>query len=216
MKNVLATKQLLSVIFTIVQKKSIIKTGDNMNKKIDLRVLKTKKNLYEALILLMKEKTFETIKVSDICDKALVNRSTFYSHFDDKYDLLNSLIADLKKNLKKELEKNSNISNSKEYYLEMIKIFLTHAEEKKEIYASIMINNKNGISMDMVYDALNEDITKRLENEKENNKLQVPSEIMAKFYLGAVFNLGMEWLTNKKYTKKEIVTYLDKLLPDDF
>lgn len=186
-----------------------------MNKKIDLRILKTKKNLYETLILLMKEKTFETIKVTDICEKALVNRSTFYSHFDDKYDLLNNLIADLKKNLAKELDKNQKISTTKEYYLEMIKIFLTHAEEKKEIYASIMINNKNGISMDMIYDALNEDITKHLEIEKEKNS-QIPIEIIAKFYLGAVFNLGMEWLTNKKYTKKEIITYLDKLLPDNF
>ena len=47
-----------------------------MAKKIDLRILKTKRNLYEGLLTLMKEKTFEEIKVSDICSKAMINRST--------------------------------------------------------------------------------------------------------------------------------------------
>ena len=54
-------------------------------KKQDLRIMKTKKALYQSLIQLMKEKTFEEIRVSDICELALINRSTFYAHFDDKY-----------------------------------------------------------------------------------------------------------------------------------
>ena len=65
-----------------------------MEKKIDLRIIKTKKNIYDAFISLMSEKTFEEIKVSEICDRALINRSTFYSHFDDKYTLFDSLISD--------------------------------------------------------------------------------------------------------------------------
>ena len=67
--------------------------------KNDLRVIKTKKNLYEALITLMKEKTFEEIKVADICKKALINRSTFYTHYQDKYELLYELINNLKEEL---------------------------------------------------------------------------------------------------------------------
>ena len=55
-----------------------------MNKN-DLRVIKTKNALFETLTNLMKEKTFEEIKVSDICNKALINRSTFYAHYNDKY-----------------------------------------------------------------------------------------------------------------------------------
>ena len=104
-----------------------------MNKK-DLRVIKTKNMLYTTLISLMREKRFEEIKVSDICSQALINRSTFYSHYNDKYELLADYINDLKKSLLLELEKNKNTLNTKEYYLEMIKLFFNHIEVKREIY----------------------------------------------------------------------------------
>ena len=48
-----------------------------MKKKEDLRVVKTKANLYRGLMELMKDQTFEEIKVSDICNKSMINRSTF-------------------------------------------------------------------------------------------------------------------------------------------
>ena len=63
------------------------------NKKQDLRVVKTKRLLYDTLIDLMKEMPFEEIKVSDICNRALINRSTFYSHYTDKYDLFKKYVS---------------------------------------------------------------------------------------------------------------------------
>ena len=109
-------------------------------KKKDLRVIKTYRVLYDALLELLEDNSFEEIKVSDICDKALINRSTFYSHFSDKYELLSSYIQDLKITLKEELNKNENISGTKEYYLELIRILLNHIEKKKQIYRSVKWN----------------------------------------------------------------------------
>lgn len=97
----------------------------------------------------------------------------------------------------------------------MIKLLLDHVEEKKDVYAAVLINNKNGVGMDMVYDALNEDVVKRIEVEGHKLNRGIPSSIIAKFYLGAVFNLGREWLiSNNKYSKEEIIKYLEDLLPD--
>ena len=107
-----------------------------MEKKKDLRVIKTKKMIYTALVELMKEKTFEEIKVSDICEKALINRSTFYAHYEDKYELLIDFIKDLKEEFSQKLENNKAL-NIKEYYLELIKIFLNHVEDKKDIYEKV-------------------------------------------------------------------------------
>ena len=45
------------------------------------RILVTKRLLGVALIKLLKEKTIHEISVRELCDKAGVNRSTFYNHY---------------------------------------------------------------------------------------------------------------------------------------
>ena len=64
-------------------------------KKEDLRVTKTKRDLRLALLQLLKKYSFEKISVSDVCSEAMINRMTFYKHFDDKYDLLNHTMESL-------------------------------------------------------------------------------------------------------------------------
>ncbi len=185
-----------------------------MEKKTDLRVIKTKNLIYNTLIELMKDKTFEEIKVSDICNKALINRSTFYSHYEDKYDLLVDFINSLKNEFISELNKNNNNLNVKEYYIELIKIFLNHIEERKEMYTSIMINNRNSIMMDILLSVVNNDLLKKMS--KDEFKSSIPDDIIVKFYLGGVINLGVEWLKdNTKYSKEEIINYLNLLIPDN-
>ncbi|ACL19755.1 transcriptional regulator, TetR family [Desulfitobacterium hafniense DCB-2] len=62
-----------------------------MNKHDDLRVIKTRKLIKEAFYEAVHEKGFDKITVSDIAGKAMINRSTFYLHYKDKFDLLRSL-----------------------------------------------------------------------------------------------------------------------------
>ena len=40
---------------------------------------------------LMEKKSFDKITISDISDEAKINRQTFYYHFHDKYELLNTI-----------------------------------------------------------------------------------------------------------------------------
>ena len=88
-----------------------------MKKKEDLRIVKTKANLYRGLMELMKDQTFEEIKVSDICNKSMINRSTFYDHFNDKYELLQSLMEDLKEELEEKIKVEKEIHSIREYYI---------------------------------------------------------------------------------------------------
>lgn len=56
----------------------------------DRRVQKTKTSLHDALLGLTREKPYASIAVKEILDRANVGRSTFYTHFRDKDDLLES------------------------------------------------------------------------------------------------------------------------------
>ena len=58
---------------------------------MDLRVLKTKKNIREAFLELRKNLSLEEIKVNALCEKAMVNKTTFYNHYQDIYELSEEL-----------------------------------------------------------------------------------------------------------------------------
>jgi AcrR family transcriptional regulator len=52
------------------------------------QVQRTKSWIFEALMLLMDEKPYNKITVSDIADKAGIARPTFYRNYDDKDDVV--------------------------------------------------------------------------------------------------------------------------------
>ncbi|MEO1290219.1 MAG: TetR/AcrR family transcriptional regulator [Chloroflexota bacterium] len=60
---------------------------------VDLRIRRSRKHLIEALLMLMQDQPLQKISVRDITDEAMVNRSTFYAHFTDKYDLFKTAIG---------------------------------------------------------------------------------------------------------------------------
>ncbi len=49
----------------------------------------TKNALADSMKKLMRQRSFEKISVSDICNDCGINRKSFYYHFRDKYDLVN-------------------------------------------------------------------------------------------------------------------------------
>jgi AcrR family transcriptional regulator len=59
----------------------------------DPRIRRTRQLLQGALGELMQKKSFEDISVQDITEAATVNRATFYDHYNDKYALLEAMVA---------------------------------------------------------------------------------------------------------------------------
>lgn len=58
---------------------------------IDRRTIRTKKMIRSALAELIDEKGFNNISVTDLTQRADINRGTFYLHYVDKYDLLEKI-----------------------------------------------------------------------------------------------------------------------------
>jgi len=59
----------------------------------DPRIRRTRQLLQGALSTLLQSKSFEEISVQDITEAATVNRATFYDHYNDKFALLDALVA---------------------------------------------------------------------------------------------------------------------------
>ncbi len=60
----------------------------------DKRIIKTKQNLKTALLSLLEEKDFEQISVKEICERAKTSRITFYTHYTDKFELIDTVIQE--------------------------------------------------------------------------------------------------------------------------
>lgn len=63
--------------------------------KVDPRVLRTRKLIMDSFIDLSDKKDFTDITIKDITTEAMINRATFYNHFEDKYDLLDKALSEV-------------------------------------------------------------------------------------------------------------------------
>ena len=58
---------------------------------MDIRITKTRKSIADAFLELRARKPIEKITVKELCEKAQINKSTFYTHYRDIYDLSETL-----------------------------------------------------------------------------------------------------------------------------
>ncbi|MGN0813763.1 MAG: TetR/AcrR family transcriptional regulator [Candidatus Coproplasma sp.] len=52
------------------------------------RIVNTKNLIYSAFLSLLKKKDVRRISIRELCEKAGINRSTFYNHYGSQYDVL--------------------------------------------------------------------------------------------------------------------------------
>lgn len=62
--------------------------------KEDLRVIKTKDNIKKNMLHLLKKNAFKDITMSMLVDECRINKTTFYRHYSDKYDLIEKISKD--------------------------------------------------------------------------------------------------------------------------
>ena len=112
----------------------------------DLRIRRTQKFVQEAIIELITEKGFDAVTVGDIAERAMINRATFYRHYQDKYDLVAKIFEEATQHLVENMppfhkEPGQNVmENPPEIWL---KVFAYFAENAR-LYRAML--GKNGSS----------------------------------------------------------------------
>ncbi len=119
--------------------------------KEDRRTLYSKRMIRESLYELMREKPLNKISVTEICAKADVNRSTFYSYYTDIYDLHQQITKDffsIQKSVIKHIKesiKSVTALDSFTYtdFYEIIYYYLKTVKENTDLYKFIFNQNAN-------------------------------------------------------------------------
>ena len=105
--------------------------------KTDRRVKYTKMVLKESLIELLKKKNIAKISIKEICEKADINRATFYAHYTDQYDLRlkieNEMIEDINNYLN-----NYSFKNQENVSLDMLVKIFEYIKENAEVCIALL------------------------------------------------------------------------------
>ena len=159
----------------------------------------TKMNL--ALISLLKKKTFEYITISEICETAKVNRSTFYLHYENITDLLNEttqyLLNDFLSYFSTDLKSISlNLGNCKSDELlficdKYLCPYLTYIKDNKEVFGVALSHNKI-FGFDDVYKRMFENIFNPI-LERFNYPADERKYVMM-YYLNGINAIVSEWI----------------------
>lgn len=181
-------------------------------KKTDLRVIKTKKMLYQALISLLTKKSFDKIKITDICQEALINRSTFYAHYDDKYDLLEDLFESERLDFLISADDDGKSSLTKESLLRLTSLFIDMLDENRDKFNAILFHDGNNILWKYFVDLYEKNIIKRINKNDDIINSIIPAEIVVKFYSSGIINLLYYYMTHD-VSKEDLMKYYDILIP---
>lgn len=104
-----------------------------MNKTNNLRFKLTQTKIQEAFIELLETKQLRQITVQELCKKAKINRSTFYAHFLDIYDLMDKTEGEMSHKLLS-LYEGTGADKTNFFSPEYITIFLKFIYQHKNYY----------------------------------------------------------------------------------
>ncbi|HBF76138.1 MAG TPA: hypothetical protein DDW71_12885 [Lactobacillus sp.] len=110
----------------------------------DKRIIKTERDIKQSFLNLLATTPFQKITVNQICDAALVSRSTFYEHFQDKYDLLGQLVKQYALLYQQLIEQRATaIINQEEHVLSIPEIARTLQKHRDALNVLLNIHEEN-------------------------------------------------------------------------
>ena len=109
-----------------------------MAEKEDRRVRKTKAQLREGLAHLMLEKSIKEITVKELVDKVDINRSTFYLHYADIYQMLQQIEEEALENITHILENCPVDFSNNESTLEFVTKFFAILDSDKDLCRALL------------------------------------------------------------------------------
>lgn len=121
-----------------------------MNQKHNQRFRQSAYQIQKAFVDLLETNEHATITVSAICKQAQINRSTFYAHYLDVYDLMGQMEQYLSEELITEYQAHQ-LSAYTMFSPSYMKIFLSHIKQHQRFYR-ISLQRKKSFPLEQGFD----------------------------------------------------------------
>jgi len=163
---------------TELQKRNILRQNNAESNAL------TRECIESALILLMEEKTFQEISITDITKKAGVSRNAYYRNYNSKEDILSKYLQNIIKHMSEVLKKYNPLTQTKDAWIELLQVTENFAPQYK-----LILNAGYG-----------ESLKNEFQHEMNHN---ISSDDYALYYsncywAGAICNILSEWIKNDR------------------
>jgi AcrR family transcriptional regulator len=181
-------------------------------RKKDLRVIKTEQLIKETFIEMVQTIGYQRITIKDLCEKAMINRNTFYLHYNDKDHLVKMMINEVftKYNSKIIPMANQFYTNvllaQKEQFTINVKDFLLLIYEDIEMYRMILLDNDlSGYfkTFETAYEKL------ILKNVKPKNKR---SQLIFRYILSGIGGVLKDWIIKETSSIDDTASIISQLI----
>lgn len=163
--------------------------------KLDLRIEKTYRALCEAFTELLAERRYEDITVSDLCDRAMIRRTTFYKHFADKREFLSFYV----RRIREEFQRRGNLRERDEdiraHHAYMIHELVVFLQENEQMVRGCLTSN----AIETIAEVLMREIVVSVERElaasvERGVSFCAPPHVLAEFITGGLIATLRDWL----------------------
>jgi AcrR family transcriptional regulator len=180
------------------------------NDVLDLRVRRTYKFLWDALKSLMLERDFESITVTEICERAMVHRTTFYKHYEDKHGLLFHGIRDELTALFEAVDEHVAKTTGADTHAPLIAV-LEHVSRRVGFYRLMLKDDGFSQFSTLLRNAIAERLERNLSHVKQN--LTMPITLHAQIAAAAIVRMIAWWLENDCLNSPtEMIQYISEHL----
>lgn len=185
-----------------------------MEPKYDLRIIRTYKSLTEAFLQLMSEKHFEDITINELCERAMIRRTTFYKHFADKYEFFRFFVRELQADFDASNTASADYQDPYYFFMSIMKHVLDFLKEHEQFVHMVLSSNLLSTLLSILSDQITFDIADKIKiGIKKGIDVPASPEVLASFFTGAIIHTVRWWLMQKKQLSEEdLIHQVEKIL----
>jgi AcrR family transcriptional regulator len=158
--------------------------------KQDRRSLRTLHMVSTTMMELLSERPYDDITVQDILDRANIGRSTFYAHYYDKEDVLESITVQMLDLFSQGMQQ----TDDRPELLPALELF-RHAKQMQKQLQALLKGHSGEVLLKTTQDLLSKNIEQNLATGfPEKRSSSVPLEVVSQYLSGAFLNLLKWWL----------------------
>ncbi|WP_077618463.1 TetR/AcrR family transcriptional regulator [Bacillus sinesaloumensis] len=164
------------------------------NDYLDRRIIKSKRAMKDAILVLLNEKDYEEISITDIVRVADLNRGTFYKHYQYKEDILNEILNEVIEDLiesYREPYKRVELLEIRKLTTSAVKIF-DHVYKYANFYTHIVKTTNLTSFQNKFCTVLKELVLTDLHDSFSNQRID--REIHANYQAYAILGMVIEWI----------------------